>query len=163
HVRGYGSPLQLNHTPLGDQLVFLAEDRGRVRLCATTDYDQDLPKFTYLTDGDVVVEAFEGSNQHFVTIMATPTSFADIYTFPLAAPAKRLTNVNPQTKHWKLPQLSVVSWKGAGGQTVEGILELPPDYKKGDKVPLVVEIHGGPTTATYFKLQYWIYGRTLLP
>jgi dipeptidyl aminopeptidase/acylaminoacyl peptidase len=62
-----------------------------------------------------------------------------------------------------LPQLSVVSWKGAGGQTVEGILELPPDYKKGDKAPLVVEIHGGPTTSSYYKLQYWIYGRTLLP
>jgi dipeptidyl aminopeptidase/acylaminoacyl peptidase len=30
-------------------------------------------------------------------------------------------------------------------------------------LPLVVEIHGGPTTATNFHLQYWIYGRTLLP
>jgi dipeptidyl aminopeptidase/acylaminoacyl peptidase len=45
---------------------------------------------------------------------------------------------------------------------VEGILELPPDYKPGKAIPLVVEIHGGPTSATRFHLQYWIYGRTLL-
>jgi dipeptidyl aminopeptidase/acylaminoacyl peptidase len=46
---------------------------------------------------------------------------------------------------------------------VEGILELPPGYKEGQRVPLIVEIHGGPTTATNFYLQSWIYGRTLLP
>ena len=76
---------------------------------------------------------------------------------------KRLTNLNPQVDTWKLPRISVVSWKGAKGDAVEGILELPPDYKKGDKLPLVVEIHGGPTTAAHCSLQYWIYGRTLLP
>jgi dipeptidyl aminopeptidase/acylaminoacyl peptidase len=27
----------------------------------------------------------------------------------------------------------------------------------------VVELHGGPTDATRYQLQYWIYGRTLLP
>src|SRR5262249_61265189 len=65
--------------------------------------------------------------------------------------------------HDALPIFQVVSWKGARGDAVEGVLELPPDYKPGQKVPLVVEIHGGPTTATYFHLQYAIYGRTLLP
>jgi len=75
----------------------------------------------------------------------------------------RLTNLNPQVDTWKLPQISVVTWKGAKGDEVEGILELPPDYKKGDKIPLVVAIHGGPTTADHLHLQFWIYGRTLLP
>src|SRR5207237_5964266 len=69
-----------------------------------------------------------------------------------------------------LPQISVVSWRARDGTLVEGILELPPDYerlppdfKKGEKIPLVVAIHGGPTTADRFHLQFWIYGRTLLP
>jgi dipeptidyl aminopeptidase/acylaminoacyl peptidase len=99
----------------------------------------------------------------FAAVMAMPTKFPDIYTGTGPTDLKQLTNVNPQAAAWKLPHLSIVSWKGAGGESVEGILELPPDYKKGEKVPLVVEIHGGPTTATYYKLQYWIYGRTLLP
>jgi dipeptidyl aminopeptidase/acylaminoacyl peptidase len=76
---------------------------------------------------------------------------------------RRLTKINPQVDTWKLPKISTVAWKGARGDSVEGILELPPDYRPGQKLPLVVEIHGGPTTASYFQLQYWIYGRTLLP
>jgi dipeptidyl aminopeptidase/acylaminoacyl peptidase len=74
-----------------------------------------------------------------------------------------LTKVNPQADRWKLPQLSVFTWKAPDGTAVEGILELPPGHKKGQRLPLVVEIHGGPTTAAHYKLQYWIYGRTLLP
>jgi dipeptidyl aminopeptidase/acylaminoacyl peptidase len=117
------------------------------------------------------VEQFHASTDpkdphSYAVVMATPTRFADVYTFTRGDKKhefKRVTDVNPQADSWKLPQLSIVKWKGARGDTVEGILELPPDYKKGDKVPLVVEIHGGPTTATYYKLQYWIYGRTLLP
>jgi dipeptidyl aminopeptidase/acylaminoacyl peptidase len=46
---------------------------------------------------------------------------------------------------------------------VEGILELPPGYQASDgPLPMIVEIHGGPTSATRFELQYWIYGRTLM-
>src|SRR5262249_12506036 len=117
------------------------------------------------TPGDLVVEAFSSQPKSDTTaiLLASPGGFADIYIMDDNTKRRRLTNVNPQAESWKLPQLSIVSWKGAAGVPVEGILELPPDYKKGDKVPLVVEIHGGPTTASYYKLQYWIYGRTLLP
>jgi dipeptidyl aminopeptidase/acylaminoacyl peptidase len=171
HVRGYGSPLQWVHEK-GD-LLFLAEEKGRVRLCVAPDaLKEQVPQLRVLTPGEVVVEGFDASRVtrgEFAAIMATPKQFADVYVnleshFGGRVPGfKQITDVNPQAEQWKLPQLSVVSWKAAGGQTVEGILELPPDYKPGDKLPLVVEIHGGPTTATYYKLQYWIYGRTLLP
>jgi dipeptidyl aminopeptidase/acylaminoacyl peptidase len=167
HIKGYGSPL---HWVAGkDDLMFLAEEKGRVRLTvAQSLLTAKEPELLVLTKGDVVVEGFDAgldpANPHaFGAIMATPTQFADIHVNNGDGEIKQLTTVNPQVEQWKLPKLSVVKWKGAGGQEVEGILELPPDYKEGDKVPLVVEIHGGPTTATYFKLQYWIYGRTLLP
>jgi len=167
HVHGYGTPLQWVADK--DDVMFFAEEKGRSKLCvAHSVLSEGTPELLYLTKGDVVVEGFDASrepgNPHaFAAILTTPTKFADVYVNAGQGGVKSLTNVNPQVARWKLPQLSVVSWKGAGGQTVEGILELPPDYKKGDKVPLVVEIHGGPTTASLYKLQYWIYGRTLLP
>jgi dipeptidyl aminopeptidase/acylaminoacyl peptidase len=168
HVRGYGSPLQW--APQNHELYFLAEEKGRVRVCVANLDNHENPRFQFPIKGDVVVENFAvdqygavNTPSSFAAIMATPTKFAEVYRGTLPDDHYQVTNVNPQAAAWKLPQLSVVSWKGAGGQTVEGILELPPDYQKGDKVPLVVEIHGGPTTATYYKLQYWIYGRTLLP
>jgi len=39
----------------------------------------------------------------------------------------------------------VVSWKSRDGLPVEGILYLPFDYREGRKVPMLVELHGGPT------------------
>jgi dipeptidyl aminopeptidase/acylaminoacyl peptidase len=167
HVKGYGTPLQW--VAGKDDLLFLAEEKGRVRLCVAqhlrTAKEADL---LVLTKGDVVVEGFEASTDlsrphDFAAIVATPTQLPDVYVNDDGGSIKQISDVNPQAASWKLPRLSVVTWKGAGGHPVDGILELPPDYKQGDKVPLVVEIHGGPTTATYFKQQYWIYGRTLLP
>jgi dipeptidyl aminopeptidase/acylaminoacyl peptidase len=56
-----------------------------------------------------------------------------------------------------------VAWTSGDGTPVEGILELPPDYRPSDgPLPMIVEIHGGPTSATRLELQYWIYGRTLM-
>jgi dipeptidyl aminopeptidase/acylaminoacyl peptidase len=38
-----------------------------------------------------------------------------------------------------------LTWKAPDGQTVEGILTYPADYRPGTKVPLLLVIHGGPT------------------
>ena len=160
-----------------EDLYFLGEEKGRVRLMRAANlFRLDLkPRFNVVTPGDVVVENFSYGTKFPVMAvhMADPRRLGDIYVADVSAETNlaewnldrfaRVTNVNPQAESWKLPQLKVVSWKGARGDTVEGILELPPDYKPGTKIPLVVEIHGGPTTATYFKQQFWIYGRTLLP
>ena len=165
HVRGYGSPLAWIRN---GHLCFLGEAKARVRLYEAEGAEQGKPSnYCVRTPGDVVVESFSAAaeNQGCVAVMNDTTHTPDLYSCGRGKELgpKRLTNLNPQVDTWKLPRISVVSWKGAKGDTVEGILELPPDCKKGDKVPLVVEIHGGPTTATRLHLQYWIYGRTLLP
>lgn len=162
HVKGYGSPLQWHDE---STLCFLGEEKARTRLTTASGIGTTAPAIANITPGDVVVESFSLQKGHDpIILLADPRNLADIFTVPAkGASPRKITNVNPQAAAWKIPQLSTVSWKGAGGAAVEGILELPHDYKPGRKIPLVVEIHGGPTTASYFKLQYWIYGRTLLP
>jgi acylaminoacyl-peptidase len=159
HIRGYGSPLGSRHS---SELCFLGEEKGRVRL-----YTADLSggKAAILTPGDVVVESFSSDfpGKRMAVVMNDTTHCPDLYLIDGTGKPRRLTNLNPQVDTWKLPRISTVSWKGVHGDTVEGILELPPDYKEGQKLPLVVELHGGPTTATRFHLRFWIYGRTLLP
>jgi len=39
----------------------------------------------------------------------------------------------------------VVKWKARDGLAVEGVLWLPFDFKPGNPVPVVTELHGGPT------------------
>ena len=42
-------------------------------------------------------------------------------------------------------QPKVVSWKSRDGLAIEGVLFLPFRYQPGRRVPLLVELHGGPT------------------
>ena len=62
---------------------------------------------------------------------------------PPAAP-KRLTDTNPQTRDFASFPKEVVAWNGAGGKEMEGLLVYPTGYVKGQRVPLMLNVHGGP-------------------
>lgn len=75
--------------------------------------------------------------------------------FPiLTQSSTTLVDPNPHTASWKLPSVKHITWKALDGTEVGGVLELPADYKKGDKLPLVVGIHGGPTASSKAELRY---------
>ncbi len=71
---------------------------------------------------------------------------------------EKLTDVNPYLKHRFLAKTEVIKWKSRGGRIIEGILYYPKDYKKGEKYPLLLNIHGGPAgyDADWFK-NSWAY------
>jgi dipeptidyl aminopeptidase/acylaminoacyl peptidase len=153
--------------PGSRDLCFRGEDRARARVYLLPDVrngGQGTPRS--LTPGEVVVTAdsFQpGGNRHAI-VMKTITHMRDLFLVSPTGAYERLTNVNPQVDTWRLPQISIVKWEGAEGDTVEGILELPPDYEAGSgPLPMVVELHGGPTSATLYALRLWIYGRSLMP
>jgi dipeptidyl aminopeptidase/acylaminoacyl peptidase len=62
-----------------------------------------------------------------------------------ASPApKRLTDTNPQARDFQSFPKEIVTWKGALGQDMEGLLVYPTGYAKGQRVPLMLNVHGGP-------------------
>ena len=146
-------------------LCFIGEERARARVYCLPEVRGSTPGPPRTeTPGDVAVGAFGFSpaGDRLAVVMGTVTHPPDVFLVA-GGDFERLTKVNPQVDTWKLPQIAVVNWKGAGGDAVEGILELPPDYRPGTPLPMIVEVHGGPTASTLYWLQYWIYGRTLLP
>lgn len=149
-------------------LCFTAQDHARAAVYCVqglADGKQGVP--LKLTPGDVCISDFAlpRSADRAVIVMSEPTHPPDLFmVWGSGKETKydRLARINPQVDAWKLPQIQIVSWTSPDGTPVEGILELPPDYKPGSKpLPMVVELHGGPTAAALFELQYWIYGRTL--
>jgi len=56
----------------------------------------------------------------------------------------RLTTANPQIEEWELADMRVIDWESTDDFTIEGLLHLPLGYEEGDRVPLVLNIHGGP-------------------
>jgi len=43
-----------------------------------------------------------------------------------------------------LGEQDAITWKGADGVTIEGLVTYPVGYKAGEKYPLAVMTHGGP-------------------
>jgi dipeptidyl aminopeptidase/acylaminoacyl peptidase len=162
-IRGYGSPLAFTKNR---ELAFLSEAKARVLLARSLDVDSEAGDMGWGPVGDHVVSLFSHDSTGLTkaVLMTSPTELADIYLWEEGKRPRRLTNTNPQTASWKLPKISVVSWPGANGDHVEGILELPPDHQPGQKVPLIVDIHGGPTTAYHFEQTFeWYSARSIMP
>jgi dipeptidyl aminopeptidase/acylaminoacyl peptidase len=92
--------------------------------------------FSLTPDGRMV--AFIGS---------TPTTFADVYTAPVA-PTLRPTpvsNTAAQVASWPAHAREVIRWKSQDGMEIEGVLHKPADFQAGRRYPLLIVIHGGPT------------------
>jgi dipeptidyl aminopeptidase/acylaminoacyl peptidase len=160
-IRGYGSPLAFVGT--SNELGFCGETHGRVGLWS---FDEATEKGKRWVGGDHVISQFnfDSSGTWVVVAASSPHALPDLYAIDPKNKPHQITRINSHAAAWKWPSVEVVSWKGADGVPVEGILELPPDYQKGQKVPLVVDLHGGPTTAWYFeRFCHWFSGRTLLP
>jgi dipeptidyl aminopeptidase/acylaminoacyl peptidase len=65
-----------------------------------------------------------------------------------AAPV-RLTDANPWLERDKvaLGAVETISWKNSEGGTIEGVLTKPATFRPGTRYPLVVNPHGGPSSA----------------
>ncbi len=159
----------LQWQPDTDNLCFLAEDNARRRVYCITDIASGNQGSTHaLTPGDVVIHdySFTADGKQFSFIKSDTESCRDVFWSATAQPdtaATRLTTANPQMETWLLPEITHITWTAPDGAEVGGILELPPGYTPDQgPLPLVVELHGGPTAATLLHMRYWIYGRTIM-
>jgi len=136
-------------------LCFLGEQRGRVRIyCATDVQAGKAPRYRCQTPGNVAIDSFsiDASGDHTAAILGGPGHLPDVFLIGSEGDPRRLTDVNPHVRNWKWPKLQVVQWKGAKGDNVEGILELPADAPSGKPLPMIVQLHGGPTAMWNYQL-----------
>ncbi|MDH5714888.1 MAG: S9 family peptidase [Candidatus Aminicenantes bacterium] len=79
---------------------------------------------------------------------------------------KKLTNLNQNIENFKLGKTEVIRWKSFDNLEIEGLLVYPVDFEEGEKYPLIVQIHGGPSgvytksfdvTGQYFAGQGYFY------
>ena len=59
---------------------------------------------------------------------------------------ERLTDTNPQTRQLPSFKKELITWKGADGWDIEGLLIYPAGARAGNarRVPLILNVHGGP-------------------
>ena len=57
---------------------------------------------------------------------------------------KRVSQANAGLPKLPIGKTEAVRWKSKDGLEIEGLLTYPVGYKTGEKVPLILNIHGGP-------------------
>ena len=72
----------------------------------------------------------------------------------------QITTVNADLKFPAVGRTEVVTWKSKDGKQIEGLLTYPSGYQSGQRVPLILNVHGGP--AGVFQ-QTFIGGRGVYP
>jgi dipeptidyl aminopeptidase/acylaminoacyl peptidase len=62
----------------------------------------------------------------------------------------RLTRANPwiEDEQMQLGAVEVIRWQNSEGGTIEGVLTKPVGYRQGTRYPLIVNPHGGPSSAS---------------
>jgi dipeptidyl aminopeptidase/acylaminoacyl peptidase len=132
----------------GQMLYFVAVNGGVSYL-----YSLDLESGRWdkvFGEGQMVVKSYDISNGKVVINKATPVTMGDLWYGDLKnSQLKLITGFNSELffqKYAGWPQPIV--FQHSDGTSLEGWIILPNGFKKGNKYPIVMEIHGGPH-ATY--------------
>jgi dipeptidyl aminopeptidase/acylaminoacyl peptidase len=116
------------------------------------DLGRACPTWFYQMDADVGrngAVAFTGSEPDHPTelyYMESPTGTA-----------KRLTDFNAEVAGRTLGKAETVKWKVGGGFEADGVVLYPPGFSEDNnkKYPLVLLIHGGPSSASVERFDTW--------
>lgn len=122
----------------GESIYFLASDRGTsnvYRVCGE--------KVEPVTSERAEIMNFTMAGNRAAASVCTPTVPADVFTFELGGPLRRLTQVNRD--FLESVELSVPEELKLPND-VQGWILKPPDFDGSRKYPLALEIHGGPRT-----------------
>ena len=107
-----------------------------------------------LTDGRHAVFSWSvvPSARRMVFQFDEPDRLGDAWTLPTeGGTPTRVTGVyDSLASEYAVPRQEEVTWKGADGVTIEGILFYPFNYEAGKRYPLVVQLHGGPQESDKF-------------
>ena len=97
------------------------------------------------TRGSISVSAGDSSDRRFAFIGHSALHPPEVYLSDKEPfEFRRLTNSNPWLKEMKFAKQEVVKYKAKDGLELEGVLIHPLNRKEGERVPLVLHVHGGP-------------------
>ena len=99
----------------------------------------------------------------FALSMVVQKTDAPQEVFALSPGARGLTQIshaNDSVAQTPVGKTEIIKWKSKDGREIEGLLTYPTGYVAGTKVPMILNIHGGPTGVF---VQSYIGGRGVYP
>jgi dipeptidyl aminopeptidase/acylaminoacyl peptidase len=157
-----GQPNVIGWTPDGTKIMF-SEAKGT----GTALYEANVAAGT-VREADYQDAVISGVNMTMLgsgygVAMVVQRSDAPPEAFALTPGVNGITQISTaNVDRAKMPvgKTEVIKWKSTDGRDIEGLLTYPVGYAAGTKVPLILNIHGGP--AGVFQ-QTYIGGRGSYP
>ncbi len=72
--------------------------------------------------------------------------------------ARQVSHINASLDRYELGTPRIIEWHSLDGQPLKGALLLPPGYRTGQRVPLVVWVYGGETNAASYFNSFGFWG-----
>ncbi len=94
-----------------------------------------------LAQGNLYIHPLEGGGRP--TLLSSKFQ-GEIAVVDAAGKTTAVTDVNAWFKQVQTSQMRPMTWKSKDGLEIEGLRWLPASYQTGDKLPLILSIHGGP-------------------
>jgi dipeptidyl aminopeptidase/acylaminoacyl peptidase len=102
---------------------------------------------TVLPDDEFVysfVNASKDGSRWLLTGSSLATTGEVFVSGPDGRDLKRLFNAADGMQEYEVARAEPITWRGADGWEIEGILTYPVGYEAGTRVPLILQVHGGP-------------------
>jgi dipeptidyl aminopeptidase/acylaminoacyl peptidase len=155
-----GSISGLYWSPDGREIFFNGQQKTNTNLFAINVSTGEYRQITNM-EGTLRVGNMSKDRTKFVYGFTDFDTPSDIYTSSVQSfNPVRLTDANPWVeKELLLADMKLVQWKSKNDFEIEGLLHLPPGYVEGTRVPLILNIHGGPAGVftNSFRSSYHVY------
>jgi dipeptidyl aminopeptidase/acylaminoacyl peptidase len=123
----------------------IAPQRTRMLL-----YHLDGTHAVQLPIGNLNASSLSVANDGTIAFTASsPTTAADVYVLPPGSRQPvRYTDENKWLASITLGRHETVNWRTRNGFVADGVLVYPPHWQSSKRYPMVLLIHGGPTSAS---------------
>jgi dipeptidyl aminopeptidase/acylaminoacyl peptidase len=81
----------------------------------------------------------------FGVIRTNPYSPPEVWSGPIEGQLHQLSHLNPQLDDVQLAPMEPIHWLSSDGLRIDGWLLTPNEADEGDRLPLIVDVHGGPS------------------
>ena len=141
--------------------IYFSEPKGTGTQIYSLDVAANRIEEIKVTPAVIGAFSLNSSGTTFAFTRQTPDTPADVYIAAVSdfTPVQ-ITSVNAGMKTPAIGRTEVISWKSKDGKQIEGLLTYPVGYQTGQRVPLILNIHGGP--AGVFQ-QTFLGGRGVYP
>jgi dipeptidyl aminopeptidase/acylaminoacyl peptidase len=137
-------PTLIGWSAAGDRLFF-TETHGTLHRLSAMHVASG--KVDELFAGRELLRSFElnANRTAFGCVRETPHQAPEACVSPTSSfAATPVSRANAHLPDLPFGNVELISWKSRDGQRIEGLLTLPVGYRPGTRVPLLLQIHGGP-------------------